>query len=240
MPVATAIGVAPEVLAASVCHAPYGQDELGIAGGFRGDPLPVVKCKTLDLEVPATAEIVLEGFVASDPSQWQEEGPFGEFPGYYGGVKMRRPTIRLSAVTHRENPIFQGTLEGAPPNESSTIRTIGHTLGAWRKLREEGKKEGVIEAVYKISVNDGHAIWLKDQAMIEAYVNDRVYLSPGVLTIVSKEMEAEDELKKHRDRLETIVQERTVDLTKLNEQLRLEILEREAAEKKLQQSYRKL
>ncbi len=138
MPIATAIGVAPEVLAASVVQTPYGQDEFAVAGSFRGDPLPLVKCKTLDLEVPATAEIVLEGHVNPNPAEWKDEGPFGEFPGYYGGVKMPRPTILLSAVTHRHNPIFQGTLEGAPPNESSTIRTIGHTLGAWRKLNLMG------------------------------------------------------------------------------------------------------
>lgn len=134
MPIATAIGVAPELLAASVFYGRYGEDELGIAGALRGEPVPLVKCKTVDLEVPASAEVVLEGFIDLDTSRWKEEGPFGEFPGYYGGVKMPRPNIRLTAVTHRDNPVFQGTLEGAPPNESSTLRTVGHSVGAWRKL----------------------------------------------------------------------------------------------------------
>ena len=138
MPIATAIGVAPEILLSSVCYAPYGQDELGIAGALRQAPVELVKCKTVDLQVPATAEIVLEGVVEIDDSKWKEEGPFGEFPGYYGGVKMPRPTIRLSAITHRNNPIFQGTLEGAPPNESSVIRTVGHSVGAWSKLLAMG------------------------------------------------------------------------------------------------------
>ena len=107
-------------------------------------------------------------------------------------------------------------------------------------LREEGKKAGTIEAVYKLSVNDTGAIWLKDQATVEIYEQDGICLSLGFLTIVSKEMEAEDELKKHHDQLEEIVQERTAALTSLNDQLKQEISERKLAEEKLQQSYAQL
>jgi len=108
------------------------------------------------------------------------------------------------------------------------------------ELREEGKKAGTIEAVYKLSVNNTGAIWLKDQATVEIYEKDGICLSLGFLTIVSKEMEAEDELKKHHDQLEEIVHERTAALTKLNDQLKLEISERKSAEERLQQSYARL
>lgn len=108
------------------------------------------------------------------------------------------------------------------------------------ELREEGKKAGTIEAVYKLSVNNNGAIWLKDQATVEIYEQDGICLSLGFLTIVSKEMEAEDELKKHHDQLEGIVHERTAALTKLNDQLKQEIAERKLAEERLQQSYAKL
>ena len=111
---------------------------------------------------------------------------------------------------------------------------------AREKLREEGKKAGTIEAVYKLSVNNNGAIWLKDQATVEIYEQDGICLSLGFLTIVSKEMEAEDELKKHHDQLEEIVQERTAELINLNDQLKLEIADRKLAEEKLQQSYAKL
>jgi HD-GYP domain-containing protein (c-di-GMP phosphodiesterase class II) len=104
------------------------------------------------------------------------------------------------------------------------------------ELREEGKKTGTIEAVYKISIGQGKNIWLKDQATIEVYEQDNICLSLGILTIVSKEMEAEDELKKHHDLLENIVQERTVELTKLNRQLHLEIEERRRTQEKLAHS----
>ena len=108
------------------------------------------------------------------------------------------------------------------------------------ELREEGKKAGTIEAVYKLSVNNNGAIWLKDQATVEIFEQDGICLSLGFLTIVSKEMEAEDELKKHHDQLEEIVYERTAALTILNDQLKQEIAERKLAEEKLRQSYAKL
>ena len=94
MPIATAIGVPPSVLAAAIVRAPYGQDELGIAGGITGEPIPLVKCETVDLEVPANAEIVLEGEIPPDPSLWVEEGPFGEFTGYCSSVKSEiKPVV---------------------------------------------------------------------------------------------------------------------------------------------------
>jgi len=117
------------------------------------------------------------------------------------------------------------------------VKSQEELSGAREELREEGEKTGTIEAVYKISVKNNHAIWLKDQATIEIHGRDRICLSLGFLTIVSKEMEAEDELKKHRDHLEEIVEERTIDLVKLNVQLKQEVAERKLAEEKLRQSY---
>ena len=110
----------------------------------------------------------------------------------------------------------------------------------WEELREECKKEGSIEAVYKIFTPDGRVIWLKDQANIEFHFRDRISLSLGLLTVVSKEMEAEDELKKHHDHLESMVLKRTSELTLLNKQLKQEIVERKLAEFKLQESYNQL
>ena len=120
------------------------------------------------------------------------------------------------------------------------VKSQAELSDAWQELREEGKATGMIEAVYKLLIKNNSIVWVKDQATIEAYAQDKIFLSLGFLTIVSKEMEAEDELEKHRDNLEVMVQERTAELTKLNEQLKQEILERNIAEEKLQQSYHKL
>jgi HD-GYP domain-containing protein (c-di-GMP phosphodiesterase class II) len=99
------------------------------------------------------------------------------------------------------------------------VKSHDEISDSWEELREEGVKAGTIEAVYKIEIGKGKKIWLKDQANIEVFEEDEIFLSFGYLTIVSKEMEAEDKLKKHHDLLEIIVQERTVELTKLNRQL---------------------
>ncbi len=112
--------------------------------------------------------------------------------------------------------------------------------GARSVLREEGRRIGTIEAVYKVATGSGGTAWLKDQAAIESFDADGICLSPGFLTVVSKEMEAEEELKRHHDRLEITVQERTTALTRLNRQLTAEIAERLRAEEKLQLSYRRL
>ncbi len=132
MPVATVIGVDPCTLAASCIQGRLGDDEFELAGALRGRPLELVRCATLDLEVPATAEIVLEGEIAPD-GELVPEGPFGEFTGYYG-VGTKSPVVQLTAITHRDRPILQGTLEGAPPSESTVLRTVAHTAGGWAKL----------------------------------------------------------------------------------------------------------
>jgi HD-GYP domain-containing protein (c-di-GMP phosphodiesterase class II) len=123
---------------------------------------------------------------------------------------------------------------------SKEINSRDELSVAWREWREERQRTGAIEAVYKIALRKGSVIWLKDQATIETLEADRICLSPGLLTNVSKEMEAEDELEKHRDQLEAIVQARTAELTRLNEQLKLEVVERRLAEKSLKRSYNKL
>jgi len=119
---------------------------------------------------------------------------------------------------------------------SKEIKSREELSAAWRELREEGQTAGAIEAVYKIAVRRGHVIWLKDQATIECFEADRICLSPGFLTNVSKEMETEDELEQHRNHLGTVVQARTAELTRLNEQLRLEVVERALAEEALRES----
>ena len=111
---------------------------------------------------------------------------------------------------------------------------------AWKTFREESRETGEIEAVYKLALKDGSTLWLKDQASIEPYGDDGIFLSLGCLTIVSKEMEAEDELQRHRDNLEVTVHERTSELTRLNDQLMREILDRKLAENKLKKSFDQL
>ncbi|MEE8204511.1 MAG: UbiD family decarboxylase [Dehalococcoidales bacterium] len=149
MPVAVAIGVSPAILAAACVRAVLGQDEFGIAGALRGEPVELVKCRTIELEVPANAEVVLEGEIPPDDNLWEIEGPFGEATGYYSGDKSRKPTINLKALTFRHDAVMQGTLEGYPPSESTTLRTIGGTVGVWSKVQKLG-----IPGIKEIYVTD--------------------------------------------------------------------------------------
>ncbi len=121
LPVAIAIGTDPVIPLATQWQAPYGTDEMELAGALRGDAVEVVKGETVDLEVPATAEIVIEGTIL--PNVREEEGPFGEDTGYYTPA-YPKPVIEVSAITHRQNPIYQAALAGMPTTENHILKQI--------------------------------------------------------------------------------------------------------------------
>lgn len=114
MEVAVAIGADPAVCYAASAPLPYGIDEFLLAGFIRKEAVPLVKCKTVNLEIPATAEIVLEGYI--DPSEMRLEGPFGDHTGYYS-QDGDYPVFHVTAITHRKNPVYLTTIVGIPPQE---------------------------------------------------------------------------------------------------------------------------
>jgi 4-hydroxy-3-polyprenylbenzoate decarboxylase len=114
MEVAVAIGTDPVVTYSATAPLPYGVDELLFAGMIRKKGVELVKCKTIDMEVPAAAEIILEGYV--EPNELREEGPFGDHTGYYS-LKGNYPVFHITAITHRKNPIYFTTVVGKPPME---------------------------------------------------------------------------------------------------------------------------
>ena len=114
MEVAVAIGADPVVCYSASAPLPYGIDEFLLAGFIRKSAVPLVKCKTVNLEVPATAEIVLEGYI--DPAEMRLEGPFGDHTGYYS-QDGDYPVLHVTAITHRKKPIYLTTIVGIPPQE---------------------------------------------------------------------------------------------------------------------------
>lgn len=114
MPVAVAIGADPATIYAATAPLPRGVDEIFFSGFIREEPVPMVKCKTIDLEVPATAEIVIEGYV--DPCETRIEGPFGDHTGYYS-LEDEYPVFHVTAITHRKKPLYAATVVGRPPME---------------------------------------------------------------------------------------------------------------------------
>ena len=130
--IAVALGCDPVVMLATQVTAAYGEDELAIAGGLKGKPVDVVKCETVDLEVPATTEIVIEGRVL--PHRREHEGPFGEYSGYYGPASMQ-PVVEVTAITHRRNPIFHAGLTGRPMTENHFLLQIPGETTMYRQLK---------------------------------------------------------------------------------------------------------
>jgi 4-hydroxy-3-polyprenylbenzoate decarboxylase len=101
----------------------------------------LVKCETVDLYVPATAEIVIEGYLDLDPATYVMEGPFAEFTGYVAGDKSPKPTIHVTAITHRNEPILRGCIEGGLPgsySENTVCSSIMRAATAWNVLDRSG------------------------------------------------------------------------------------------------------
>ncbi len=133
---AIVIGAQPSIPLCSVSGIPTEVDELGVAGALNGAPVELVKCKTVDLEVPATAEIVFEGYI--NIGELEEEGPFGEYTGYLSGHSPK-PPIHITAVTHRKDPIYHCYLSQRSPSESSCIRGFGRESAIIAHLRQKVK-----------------------------------------------------------------------------------------------------
>ncbi len=114
--VAVAIGTDPATTFSAIVPAPPEVEEFLIAGFLRGKPVEIVKCETVDLEVPAHAEIILEGYV--ELGELRSEGPFGDHTGFYT-LPDEYPVFHLTCITHRKDPIYAATIVGKPPMEDA-------------------------------------------------------------------------------------------------------------------------
>ncbi len=117
-PVAVALGADPATILAAVTPVPDTLSEYAFAGLLRGSKTEVVKCIGNDLQVPAAAEFVLEGFI--HPGEMADEGPYGDHTGYYNEVE-RFPVFTINRITHRKNPIYHSTYTGRPPDEPAVL-----------------------------------------------------------------------------------------------------------------------
>lgn len=131
--IALVIGVEPIIAYTCQFQVPDDTDDFAVAGGIRGEPVLLTQCKTIDLEVPATAEMVLE--LEIDMDKLVFEGPLGEYTGYYTPGSMK-PVARVKAITHRKNAYFQALLTGLPPTENHFLKQIPFEASLFSTLKK--------------------------------------------------------------------------------------------------------
>lgn len=161
MPVSVAIGADPATTYAATAPLPRGIDEMILAGFIRKSPVVLAKCLTNDLEVPAEAEFVLEGYV--DPDEMRLEGPFGDHTGYYS-LADHYPVFHVTAITHRRNPVYGATLVGPPPMEDCYLAKATERLflPLLRTIFPEVRDywlpwEGVFHNIVVVSIDKAYA-----------------------------------------------------------------------------------
>jgi 4-hydroxy-3-polyprenylbenzoate decarboxylase len=136
MPVAVAIGGQPVIPLVSCVMIPPYVNEVDVAGALQGAPIPLVKCETVDLEVPASAEIVIEGEVL--PHERRVEGPFGEYMGYEAGKSSPKPILKIKAITYRNDPILPFSNMGMPVHEGQTATALIKGAEIFAELKKLG------------------------------------------------------------------------------------------------------
>ena len=190
MPIAIFIGHHPLYYMAAAVTGPYGMDELEVAGSFLGEPVPLVRCETVDLEVPADAEIVLEGHVL--PHLREDEGPFSEFQDYYVAGMGKNPVAEFQALTRRADAIFKAVQNGSEV-EGCVFHKIPMAATIYRRLRNIGgfvdlKNVMVLPGIFSVVVQltqrlRGEA----KQVLLGALASE--YLHPKVAIAVDEDVD---------------------------------------------------
>jgi 4-hydroxy-3-polyprenylbenzoate decarboxylase len=144
MPIAIALGCGPVVVFTAPQKLAIDQDELAVAGALAGQPIPLVKAATLDLEVPATAEIVIEGLI--DTSQLEPEAPFGESNGYVALEAYNMP-MQVTAITMKRKPVFNAIISQVTPSESCVIKKVAYEPLFLAHLKDQLGVRGVRRVV---------------------------------------------------------------------------------------------
>jgi len=195
MPVAMVIGAHPAILFAAGYTTQFGIDELAIAGGILDDPVRLVKCETCDIDVPADAEIIIEGEILHDEKT--DEGPFGEVTGGYA-MEGSTEIFRVKAITHRKHPIFYGMHSGAPMGDPQSITGICVEAALHEHL---SKVEGGLDLldIRCLGVSGLMAVVLKLRPRIEGQAKTALmaalsspYLHPKLAIAVDEDIDASD------------------------------------------------
>jgi 4-hydroxy-3-polyprenylbenzoate decarboxylase len=138
-PVAVVVGNHPVIFMLSGLEIPYGKSELAAAGGIFDEPVEIMRMPRTGLPVPANAEIAFEGFI--HPNDVMQEGPLGEWTGYYAGGSRPEPVIRVETMMHRVDPILLGAIPAVPPNDNTFYLGTYRCGAIWNQLEAAGIPE---------------------------------------------------------------------------------------------------
>src|SRR4029077_3712874 len=144
MPIAIVIGAAPVVMFTGPQKLAIDLDEMAVAGALAGEPIRMVRCRTVDLDVPADGEIVIEGLI--DPEMLEPEAPFGESNGYVALEAFNMP-MQVTAITHKRAPVFVAIISQVTPSESSVIKKVAYEPMFLAHLRDKLAIKGVRRVV---------------------------------------------------------------------------------------------
>ena len=154
-PVAVVCGMHPALFMIAGLEIPYGKNEYDVAGGLLGEPVEVIMGPKTGLPIPAHAEIAFEGFI--HPNDLIDEGPLGEWTGYYAGGLKKEPAIRVETMMYRDNPILLGAIPGIPPDDDSFYRGTYRSGAVWNQLEAAGVPE--VKGVWSHAAG-GSRLWL--------------------------------------------------------------------------------
>jgi UbiD family decarboxylase len=135
-PIAVVVGMHPLLFTMAGVELPYGKNEYDAVGGVMGKPVEVILGPKTGLPIPANAEIAFEGSIA--PDDLIQEGPFGEWTGYFAGGLKQEPVIRIDTMMHRNDPILLGAVPAVPPNDDTFYRGAFRCAAVWKQLEAAG------------------------------------------------------------------------------------------------------
>lgn len=197
MPIVLAIGHHPAYYIAANWTTSFGVDELEIAGTLMGEPVEMVRCKTIDLEAPARAEIIIEGEVP--PHERCQEGPFTEHTGLARQGEGMNPFIRVKAITMRQNAIYYALQGGRPIAESQVLDALPMEVVLFERIKDVGGFVDLKDVVAPPYVGGCHVVIVQLTPTVEGQVNDVLmaalsspYIHPRIVIAVDDDVDPHD------------------------------------------------
>ncbi len=195
-PIAAVIGAPVEVQIASQLKPPLGVDEMEIAGALRGEPIEMVKCETIDVEVPASAEIIIEGVTI--PGERFNGGPFGEFPGdyfsLYGQTGGDGFALKVTAITMRKEPIYQAMLTGMPLTENHWIKNWAVAAECYRIISRLAPYPEYIKGICPAGGGTGYSFVVSIRKWSETAPAKIIYTILSANLVISNVIVVDDDI----------------------------------------------